>query len=135
MENESSKPVGVDDVHRGVDALMLGVFEAVLGHEAVTAEPTADARAAATAAKCREIMEKYTAVHMAVNNLAGIDKTEDQQEEEILQLSQQCQAARRRILDRVDELKQRRDSIDASIMALLSDEKLGLTPPSQLRRE
>ena len=116
----------VDAVHSGVDALVLSIFEAVLGHEAVTAESDASARAALTAAKCQTIREKYGAALEAVEHLTGIDKSPQEQEEEILRLSSLCKAARQRILDREAELIRRREQIDSSLKNIFSNDRLGL---------
>jgi len=56
----------------------------------------------------------------------GIDRTPQQQEEEILRLSEQCKATRERILQREAQLVQRRNDIDSQIKDLLSDSVLGL---------
>ena len=127
MDVESS-PAGasVDEVHTCVDGLVLSIFEAVLGHEAVTAETSAEGREIVTAAKCRAISEKYAAAQSAVDRLVGIDRTPQQQEEEILRLSEQCKATRERILQREAQLVQRRNDIDSQIKDLINDSVLGL---------
>ena len=126
-EGEGAGASSVDDVHAAVDGLVLSVFEAVVGHEAVTAEETDEGREAVTAAKCQSIADKLAAAQSAVERLTGVRRTQAEQEAEILKLSEECKAARNRILQREAQLVQRRGEIDAAIKSLLSDKALGLT--------
>lgn len=120
------KTYSVDDVHKEIDGFMLSVFEAVHGHEAVTAETSHESRIALSAAKCQAILDRYTNACTAIEGLVGITKTKQEQEEEIEQLSEQCRVVRERILEREAVLVQRREDIDVKLKELLNDDVLGI---------
>lgn len=113
----------VDDVHKEIDRLMLSIFEAVRGHEAPADGP------GGTTAKCQEIVDRYNATLAAVDSLVGINRTKEEQEAEIRDLSEQCRLVRQRIMKHEDNLVAQRAAIDDKLKALFSDTQLGLTPP------
>lgn len=113
----------VDDVHREIDQLMLAIFEAVRGHEAATDGP------GGTAAKCQEIVDRYNGTLAAVDNLVGINRTKEEQEAEIRDLSEQGRIVRERIMKHEDNLVAQRATIDEKLKALYSDTQLGLSSP------
>jgi hypothetical protein len=117
----------VDDVQARIDALMLSLFEAVRGHEAVTAETSVEARGAVSAQLQQTVADNYAATLRSVQNLVGLNRTSKEQEDEIASLAEQCEQVRQRILQREDKLVQRREDIDTQLKELLNDQVLGLS--------
>lgn len=123
----ASMCASVDDVHARIDALMLSLFEAVRGHEAVTAETSVEARGAVSEQLQQTVADNYAATLRSVQSLVGLNRTSKEQEDEIASLAEQCEQVRQRILQREDKLVQRREDIDTQLKKLLNDQVLGLS--------
>ena len=123
----ASMCTSVDDVHARIDALMLSLFEAVRGHEAVTAETSVEARGAVSEQLQQTVADNYAATLRSVQSLVGLNRTSKEQEDEIASLAEQCEQVRQRILQREDKLVQRREDIDTQLKELLNDQVLGLS--------
>lgn len=99
---EMDAQTSVDDVHDGVDALVLSVFEAM------RAAATPDLKAAVDTA---EIERKLSSVCNTIDRLVGIDRTNAARKEVLQQTTADYQAARERTL----ELEERLRAMQASV--------------------
>lgn len=125
--SSSSTCVSVDDVHDRLDSLMLSVFDAVLGHTAVSITPDGNTNIdTLRAEKVQKIRSEYSIAVDGIENLVGIDRTEDEQQQILAQQSQDISALKEKIMLFEAQMLQKKREIDVALNSALSDQVLGL---------
>lgn len=117
----------VEDVTLKLDALCLSLFEAVRGHQA--APPPGRAETSLKdfiAGKAQDILKAHEETAAAIDNLAGIDTTQEEQEMIISQLMADVAAKKKNIIDLEKRVLAFSEKIDAELEELLTDDTCGL---------
>jgi len=135
MSNSNSNTNNtIEDVQDKVDKLVLTVFEAVIGHKALVLKQNNDNDNSHNHnndliehhSKC--IIEAYKEALNSIDNLPGIDKTPNQQEQELSLLSQQYTNTKNNVIQLENDLKQLHANINNELNELLDDEYISLKP-------
>ena len=128
----------IEIVQDKVDKLVLTVFEAVIGHKSLIIKQNNDNDNDNNTiidvnkdlvdhhSKC--IIEAYKESLNSIDNLPGINKTPNQQEEELALLSQQYSHSKNNVIQLENELKQLHANINNELNELLDDDYLSLKP-------
>lgn len=100
------QPTSVDDVHDGVDALVLSVFESM--RAAATADPT-------NPVDTGVIQQKLTSVCNSIDCLVGINRTDAARKEALQQITSDYQNARERTIELERRLREIQGSVNRRI--------------------
>jgi len=126
-------PEGVDGVHDKIDELVLAIFEAVRSHDKVVsgaADGAENSKQGVLADKCVRVAACYTAALGSLDSMLGIEKTVEEQEEQLASVSAQISSTRASILESKKRLEDRRAEIDVELKTLLGDGALGIASSS-----
>lgn len=128
----------IEIVQDKVDKLVLTVFEAVIGHKSLIIKQNnnndndnstiIDVNKDLVDHHSKCIIEAYKESLNSIDNLPGINKTPNQQEEELALLSQQYSHSKNNVIQLENELKQLHANINNELNELLDDDYLSLKP-------
>lgn len=97
----------VDAVHDGIDKLILSIFDAMRNEE-VTSDSSNQA--------AETILSQYRLVKSSINNLPGINSTNEQLDLDIQAVQIECEESRRRILALDDKVKDLGQAVDKRLL-------------------
>lgn len=121
----SSEEIGVDEVHDRIDSFVLSIFEAIRAHELLE-DPNA---AALTGEKLKAVASTYKEANHAIDNMTGIKHSKADQEQRLMEQSEEILSLRKDILEKEEELISKKKKFDAVLVGALSDEALGFPQP------
>lgn len=113
----------VEDIQDSFDELILSIFEAVRSHDqdSSTMQPNL---------KVLAINENYEKVKKHIDNLNGLNISNEEQSKQFTELSEKYTTLRSEILTLESDLYATVEKIDTKLTNELSDEKIGLNQTS-----